>query len=468
MGRKYEMNWVPSRAAWRREHLAQKYLVSCRQLRQQFPGLVDDGTKTGSYKAANAWWRLKMATLYEHQIMSLRQLREAAVVLGSGLEPAFDLLISEWVKRANAGIPFPVELDDEGCPIAPQTDPPKLVGIKHDLAHGLVSLLAQNSKVLGLSPVGVSDAVQVVRTLEDGLEEFLQRKERQHDQGTLSEGRLKEIKSHVNQFKAWLGSRVLLASEELCFTDAEGYFDHLNSRRAKGEIGGSRARDLWATTRQSIRWLQSMERVKQFDLSSLTISVGTQDIETFTTDEIRVLLKNADERLRLYQLLMLNIAGTQKDVSDLHPSELDLKAKRIIRKRSKKSVQNADFVPTVSYLLWDETWELLRKHHTSDSQRVLLTANGAPLVGRGRTDYIGKDWRKYRDDLVRRGLLNRKLPLKSFRKFVASAIANEFGEELAKHFCGHSKRSTLARHYWQKDDGQLDKAVVWLGEQLGL
>ena len=105
--------------------------------------------------------------------------------------------------------------------------------------------------------------------------------------------------------------------------------------------------------------MQSTGRASQFDLSSLQVQVGAQDVETFTTDEIRILLDNADERMRLYQLLMLNIAGTQKDVSDLHPSELDLDAKRIVRKRSKKSVQNADSVPTVSYLLWDEIVDLL-------------------------------------------------------------------------------------------------------------
>ncbi len=52
----YEMSWIPKLRRWSKMYRGRRYVVSCRQL-----GTPE--TKEGSYKAANEWWRQKLADI---------------------------------------------------------------------------------------------------------------------------------------------------------------------------------------------------------------------------------------------------------------------------------------------------------------------------------------------------------------------------------------------------------------------
>lgn len=82
------------------------------------------------------------------------------------------------------------------------------------------------------------------------------------------------------------------------------------------------------------------------------------------------MLQAAVDRTKLYILLMLNCGMTQKDISDLRVEEVDWQEGRIIRKRSKTSKH--ENVPTVSYLLWQETFRLLRQERNPESKGLVL------------------------------------------------------------------------------------------------
>src|SRR4051812_45992741 len=111
---------------------------------------------------------------------------------------------------------------------------------------------------------------------------------------------------------------------------------------------------------------------------------------------------------------MANCGFTQQDVSDLHPSEVDWEQGRIRRKRSKTG--DHDKVPLVDYLLWPETFALLKRYRSDDPDRVLKTESGKAWVrdvvkedgSRGRTDAVQSNYRRL--------IIEGKQPLKMIRK----------------------------------------------------
>ena len=467
MARTKSMNWVPSRKAWRKQHLGQTVVVSCRQLRKQFPDLLSGETETGSYRAANAWWKQRMADLYGQQAIRLAELRTLAGKLDGNLQTLVDLLIGQWDDLQRSGADFPVRMSDEGIiEPGPSDEEPAVVQAKDKLRRFVADELATNYSVVGTAAATERPA-SAISTIGAGLDGFNGWKRTQADSGTISEGRCRELDTAIKLFKKWLGARVHLHVDRLDYGLCAEYHNHLQSRRAKKEIGSYRARDLWNACRDSVRWLQDNGRVERFDLSRLRVQVHTKDVETFTVDEIKTLLANCDERMKLFQLLMLNTAGTQKDLSDLLKSEVNFRQRRLTRKRSKKSLSNEDSLPVVSYRLWKETTELLKRFQSDDPSLLLLSPEGGRLV-KGRIDYIGMTWRRHRDALLKAGTLERNLPLKVFRKTVATMLADKYDEALAAHFCGHSAKTTFQKSYWKKNQEKLDKATAWLGQQFGI
>ena len=209
---------------------------------------------------------------------------------------------------------------------------------------------------------------------------------------------------------------------------------------------------------------------RNFDDKELSINVPIKKIETFTADEIQTFLTNATERTQLYILLMLNCGMTQQDISDVAQEEVDWTMGRIIRKRSKTG--EVETVPTVNYLLWDQTFDLLKKSRSNATQ-VLINENGSPL----RFRHVKEDGRGINLDnikcayvrlVTKLGLKDAKPP-KFFRKTSASELEkHETYGRFSQYFLGHAPRSVAEKHYAKPSDELFDKAVIWLGERYGL
>ena len=153
---------------------------------------------------------------------------------------------------------------------------------------------------------------------------------------------------------------------------------------AKGVWSRTTARHYLSSVKSFVRWLwltdaiPALPRVLDAKTKELKISKTAPSIVTFDKEEVSRVLNAASDRTKLYILLMLNCGMTQKDIADLHVAEVDSKAGRIIRKRSKTA--DCDNVPVVNYRLWPETFRLLQAHRSTKSiDLVLLAANGSPL-----------------------------------------------------------------------------------------
>ena len=187
------------------------------------------------------------------------------------------------------------------------------------------------------------------------------------------------------------------------------------------------------TYRQSMR--EKMPRNMERGCDDLTITTPAKQIPTFTTDEVKDILKTATPPTKLYVLLALNCGMTQKDISDLKPEQVNLDLGTITRKRSKTT--NCENVPVVCYKLWAETLRLLRIHRSSDPGRWLVSQKNTPLVVNElvngkirRWDNIGEayDWLRNNKGI--------KHPFKVLRKTSATILAS------SREFC------SVAELFW--------------------
>ena len=291
---------------------------------------------------------------------------------------------------------------------------------------------------------------------------------------TVSAGRADMLRLHLNRFSQWCGSGTDV-TELAGKTLAEYHQDLIEQARAKS-LASATAKECLSSVKTFIRWLwqrdviPSLPRIMDGRTQQLKIPVDNNEIVVFTVAEIKSLLSKASRRTKLYILLMLNCGMTQKDIADLLHSEVDWKAKRIVRRRSKTKSHAS--VPIVRYRLWDETFKLLlAERSTGKDERVLLNTNGKPLW-QENVDESGKYAKIDNIRTAYRRLCKQvsvSKPLKSLKKTSASLIrGNAKYTSLESLFLGHAPQSMSDRHYAIAPQALLDEAIVWLGGEYGL
>ena len=307
------------------------------------------------------------------------------------------------------------------------------------------------------------------------VERFLKDKETQVAAGEVSVGRQYALRLHLTRFQDWLGKDTAVG--EIDGDTLMRYrADLLNMVASKKWDSSTTAGHYMSTVKSFTRWLWHIEaipalpRVLDGKSAALKISKPLPAVVIYTKGEVQSLLTGSTDRTKLYILLMLNCGMTQKDISDLDPSEVDWNEGRISRRRSKTA--KCRNVPIVNYRLWPETLRLLRQERAKGSQeRVLLNSNGHPIL----FDEISKEGKYKRNDNVKNSFdrLRKKLkiekPLKSLKKTSATLLRdNERFSSLASLFLGHAPQSMADRHYTQAPQGLLDQALDWLGQEYGL
>jgi integrase len=230
------------------------------------------------------------------------------------------------------------------------------------------------------------------------------------------------------------------------------------------------------TVKSFVRWLWRTEavaelpRIMDAGCRELEIGKSRKPIEVFTKGQIASLLKAASRRTRLYILLTLNTAMTQKDIADLDFDEVVWNAGRVIRKRSK--TRKFETAPTVSYKLWPETMELLEaEKHGSGKGRVLRNRNGTPLWSESWSE--GGKYHKI--DNVRssfdrlRTTLKLDKSFKCLKKTAATELAaSKEYRSVRSLYLGHAPGNISDRHYAAAPNELLDEALGWLRTQLGI
>ena len=299
-------------------------------------------------------------------------------------------------------------------------------------------------------------------TLEKLITQFLNEKKAKR-----SLGRWDNCRRNLMRWKKWIGE---VNPSTLNGVQLSAYETYLRSEK----LADITARDALEAVKEFYRWLWGIEVIDQLprNMDKVSISIKKKKVQTLDIDKhIKPILAKANERERLYLLLMLNCGMTQIDISKLTHDEVDFEKGIITRKRSK--TEDYENVPTVSYPLWKETLSLLRKHRNKKTKLVLTNTNGGSL----KTDGLN-DQGKYKkaDNIAtayhrlckREPVTTDRKPLKLIRKTSAPILNNskEYSQ-WGEMFLGHSPRSVAETYYYGETGKSFLEAVNWLGKQYG-
>lgn len=470
---KYRLQWVESGRRWRKQYRGKQYY---------FP-LQDGETKASSYRRCLGEWEAAKREADKAVTHSADGPVAGWLLWARGLQDAY--------RRAGDDVRYTRVTKAIG-----EAERALLRGIKLEVTDEFILKLPSKFDAPADAPSNVEIANRRIDSVMDQTTENLapastiEATERPWDHDTpvpsdrtiggllvtFQAAHPKVDKSRLNRYRDW--SNLLADVATIDGSHCRAYRNHLEAETTRPENAISRkyAKDCLSTFKQYCKYLvadvAALETLpKNFDdliIEVPTTTVQTIDVATFhayliggRSDDkpMTEALKRADERMRLYLLLMANCGMTQIDVSEFAPDQVDWDNGRIIRKRSKLEKSDGN-VPMSNYRLWPETFALLCKHRSDDAKRVLLNAKGQPLVtrsvgGSSRNDSIRLAFTRFRKRLC----MESELPLKHIRKTSASMIAKRFGEETATLFLGDALRTTAGKHYIAVDDDRLDKPL---------
>lgn len=309
-------------------------------------------------------------------------------------------------------------------------------------------------------------------SLSANVQSFLDVKNAEASVGQISIGRAESIRIHLEMLMKYLGRATTV--QTLSHSTVASFRKHLLEQVRAGQFSDAQARDTFSTFRQFVRWLgnhtDKLEHLpKNLDDRTLAISVSIRESKILSKQSIYALLRAATDRTRLYILLGLNAAMTQKDMSDLSVTEVDWVNGTIRRKRSK--TRDCKSVPEVTYTLWPETFRLLKEQRAANSPTVLVNEHGKALTSEFRAD----DGKYKKSDAVRLAIkrLSQKtgiaFSIKALKKTTASLLRNSSNYHgLESLFLGHSPTTVSDRHYTQVPGQLFSEALAWACRELGL
>lgn len=477
------MTWEPAKRRWRKLYKGKLYTVSCRQLNSS-------ETKAESYQAANLWWERKRAEIdggppprpHADILSHLELRRDVSRALGALPEAdaldqkiAFVRAMEDEPREDVEQALYDFDVFDEVFPDHSDTDDRIAIArqngivIPDDADPSVLDYLFGDRRLRldreVRKPVLPRNQVPANRTVAAQIDRYLALQRQRTDAGQISASEFALIQRCVKAFEKWVGDGDNI--DKINAQTWEDWFLHLLGEPKSIEY----KKKLFRYAKNYIMWLVEKGMIAAFpNLNSRRYRFGSSDskVETFTPEEVKRLMDEADGQVKLYLLLCANCGMTQQDISDLMHEEVDLERGRIRRKRSKTG--HWDHVPVVEYPLWPETLNLLEKHRRTESERVLLTETGRPLV----REWIGDDGKLKKVDTVRlcyvrlQKRANVSKPLKLFRKTSPSLLeTNKSYGKYVQHFLGHAPRDLASAKYVRPDQKQFDEAVLWLGQQYG-
>jgi hypothetical protein len=435
------MTWNAKQQRWFTKYRKKQYTVSPKVL-----GAAP--TKEGSVQAANDWWKTKRA-----------EIDKAAEAAPAPLPPVPD----DVVERLKA--------------LHPDATQPELEGIiryeqeaREDERQRRQAFWAEEDAKDRMYAER-KRKMEAGATVSANVKDFLETKKRDITLNEVTKDRWDSLRTGLEQFRDWFGAERPL--DDITEDTLSGYRNHLVDKVEVGDLSTYTARDRLDALRQFLRdrWrLHKLDTLpRNLDASQTAIKVRPPKIKLFAVEEIKTLLKKASERTKLYLLLMLNCGYLQTDIAELRQDEVDWSKGYIERKRHKTA--RFENVPVVRYKLWKETFNLLKKHRSTDAELVLVTADGTPLKQSNiktngklhKTSAITEAWKR----LAKK--TDTKKPVKLIRKTSANLLDEhpEYGR-YAVHFLGQSPRGVALKHYITPKQDQFDPAISWLGTQYGV
>lgn len=246
---------------------------------------------------------------------------------------------------------------------------------------------------------------------------------------------------------------------------------HFTARPKREKTGEKMAVDTVITTLKHARaffdwmdgerWLAPRRMDKIFRIRRNILMTPAEQREEangkaiYTLEELKTLYAHANEQQRLYMVLALNCAFTQKDLATLAFADVQLDAQPpvIDRIRSKTRATGV----RGHWELWPETVKLLTKRISqtpktktqNPDQWAMLTEDGKPLVNDASdTDSVALTWRRLLKAINKEKAEVRELPFKTLRKTASDMILNLSGSEAIQQLMlAHARRTIAGKHY---------------------
>lgn len=332
-----------------------------------------------------------------------------------------------------------------------------------------------------LTPVGFEQAPEDEATIDGAgtigavVEKFKSRKLQQARSGAgkCGLGRVATIHSYINQFADFIGRKnpvnIINAISLL-----DWHSQQIGAVQA-GTLSADSAKGRMQVAKQFVKWAWSISALtdlpRNIDSDDLEIRCTAGKIKTIPVKDLTTILASMEGRMRLCLLLMLNCGMTQKDIADLRQDEVDWTQGTITRKRSK--THQWENVPTVTYPLWQCTFDMLKKYRAKSGDLAIIGKHGNPLVREYeragkivRVDAIANAYSRAIKNI--KGIA-KPYSLKLLRKTSSTMLDNhpDYGR-YAIYFLGQSSRIVASRHYINPSDQQFALAVEWLRQQYGI
>lgn len=321
-----------------------------------------------------------------------------------------------------------------------------------------------------------TDSDLSARSLAD---KYIERFRRKMESGRCSPGHYGQVKVALDKFVNWFGAARSLGT--LSEKSVRDYTEHLEGLVDEQEISRSTAHHYQQAFRSFIShqvedYPDDVPLPKNLRSKSQLIHAERKEPNPFTISEVQLLLKHAVPRTKLFLMLMLNCAMYQGDIADLAANEIDWKAGRIIRPRSKAARRAAAAGTTqpakVNWLLWRETWKLFQQFANREGLCLRAEGGGDLITHKPttRNDAIRSAFNRLIAKLKRRKLLPEqwKKTLKQFRKTGANLL--EKSKEHGQFYSLYLNHSVARQHYLTTGEPvpAFDEAVKWLGKQFGI
>lgn len=452
----YLMTWREKGRRWVKKQDGKQHAVSCRQLRSAYPELIEGDTKRGSYRAANQWWQDKVI-----------ELEEAA----KGEEPTFEELAGRKNLSEADLAKFNTELFkrlSKARPIVAAAGVPKTPELLSENQMRLVdaaSALAMNNEIISPN----IDRDRTISTLIDkwlsnrGKIARLYSERKSSNTKTPSLVTVAQNKAHLATLKDWIGESDTV--EKINSAWLADFRDMLVEKVEDEELQSKSALNILGSVAMFIDWLAIEREViirpnlmnkRGWKLLNYDPQAYPMAVETWQKS-----LSKANDRTKLFMLLMANCGYTAKDIADINPKEVNWTKGRIKRQRSKgMGYKNA---PVVDRILWRETFDLLKQIGRQDGERVLLSELGNPLVTDNRKDLVGEN---VKEAIQKAGFeTGRHYRPKDIRSGCATLIDASEYDGWETYFLGQSPEGVAAKHYVGRNNDkqeQFDELTLWL------
>jgi hypothetical protein len=430
MPRQYEMSFEgPPAYRWVKMYKGTRYRVTCEELGAMVY------TKEATYRLANEWWRKKLA-----ELDGPRRLREARA--------------DHLADRAAA---VGVELG--------------LLGTKDRLREAVTdeALLERALARVDELKARVVEAAARAPAAGFGLEEHAGRFLALERARGKAAGTYGDLAHHVNKLQKDCPLLRVADVRRVNESTVSSFYAWLRNDSGKAPVV---QRKLWNYFRRLVRFLWGEGLIvlpRNLDARIFSFDAGPGKVKTYPLAEVRAMLKDLPDRLRLYALLALNCGMLGVDMAAMRHEELS--DGRVRRKRTK--TRKGENVPEVEYVLWPETLALLEKYPRTHEELVLTSRTGTPLwkaeVRDGRTkkyDLVALQWHRGRGE----GRAHKPpITLKALRAVSATTLEShpQHGR-FTSLFLGHAPASIKDRHYAAPPQALFDEAVLWLrGQVLG-